>query len=313
MQKVVFVLLLVALAVSVVAQSDDSDGGTFVVTEGASPQGGLEVARYGYGSPPQNNGETAPYSAESSLSTLQQPLSGAPSTTASARQSQKQEINIYCCQKHAKEARRSVPRRSHNKYGGHRSRVPVAAKPSIVNSYNKNYFQFTNPPGEKQAQAPPETPEERNRRMDSYWIIAIIVALICATIYGCTHRASQTELHRTDAETARMREAAERREAREAAERERAAEREQERLSIVREAVGNQGKFAPENSPNGLTETRTQIDSVGVLTSRADNRSGSSRLPIPQRPVPPATNANAAAGAGQAIDPNAATAAGANA
>ena len=143
------------------------------------------------------------------------------------------------------------------------------------------------------------------------WII--VVAAICATIYGCFYRVHQTEQQKVAAETTRVNAAAERREAREAAERERRDAIEREKLSIAREAIVNQGKFTPENSPLGLTETRAQIDGMGVLTSRADNRSAGARPPLSQQgqTVPTASNANAVAS--QTTDAKAGAAGGANA
>lgn len=180
--------------------------------------------------------------------------------------------------------------------------VPAPAqKPVVVNNF------ITPPPAQAPAAAP-ETPGERKPSVDPTmaWIIATLI--IGAVVYGCMYRVHQTEQQRIAAETTRINDAAARREVREAAERAQAAANERERLGIMREAVGNQGKFSPENSPGGLTETRTQIDGVGVLTNRADNRPGSGARPLTQ----PGRAAQAADQTGRVIDAKAGAQAGAN-
>lgn len=214
---------------------------------------------------------------------------------------------------------------SHPEYApkGQTHRFAEKVSRNISNSYNKNTFNFVTPPpplagqvGQPAQPAPsPAIAGERKKGMEQTtlaWII--VVAVICATVYGGMYRVHQTEQLRIAAETARINAAAERREEREAAERERKDALEREKLALVRQAVVNQGKFAPDNSPAGLVETGAQIDGVGVFTARADNRPYGLRPPLAQPGQAAAAvsrPAATAAATAEPIDPNAQATAGA--
>jgi len=302
MKKAIFCLFLVVLAVPLVAEGDYND----------QNQQGKLVATV-TGDPSSVPAETEAY----------QPTP-APQPTASAPFWQSREG----CEEAAKRVLRgdfALRNHTHPQYGrrpaakaAYRITRAVQKPPSNkinlstlnINSNNKN-FNFAPPPAgavknEPTRTAPVPGKENGKKGMETVWIALIIVGAICATVYGCMYTVHKTEQQKIIAETRRINDAAERREGREATERERADAIERDKLAIVREAVGVQGKFSPENSSAGLVETRVPLDGVAVLTSRADNRPYSG-----QTSSLAAANANAAAGKKEMLDPNEAAAKGA--
>lgn len=270
MKRLVWLVVILAVILTATAATAQYDGA-------ATPSPQMGKVGGAVSGPPTTGWGQSP-----SMGTV--PLETPPSAPAHQKQFQKIVVNNYYPRKTAGHAATKT-----------RIKRVYVTKPSTATAKAQATINFAPPPGDA-AKSQPAAPAERKQEPMNPWIPIAIVGAICATIYGCTYLASRTEERNIAAETARINEAAERREAREAAERAQTTAIERERLGIMREAIGNQGHFSPENSPEGLSDTRTDIIGVGVLTSRADNR-GSQRIPT-------ASNANTAAPQDQAIDPN---------